>query len=138
MDSEWTESGIIREKISSSQGRVLENLMEVGEDSAYYCNLQENMRGNNGGDAKDYRVLLCKDPVYDITYYVNYGRDYYIYALRGETYEASLYELYLNGEIVFTIEADIYEGYHEVFSDISRLEKYIAETERKLKMYLNE
>ncbi len=55
-----------------------------------------------------------------------------------ETYEASLYELYLNGEIVFTIEADIYEGYHEVLFDISRLEKYIAETERKLKMYLNE
>lgn len=54
------------------------------------------------------------------------------------TYEASLYELYLNGEIVFTIEADIYEGYDEMFFDSSRLEEYIVETERKLRMYLNE
>lgn len=113
-DSEWTLNGLSQalseKKISSSQGRVLENLMAVGEDSAYYCNLQENMRGNNGGDAKDYRVLLCKDPVYDITYYVNYGRDYYIYALRGETSELAVQipasELYCRkGELYFMAEA---------------------------------
>ena len=53
-------------------------------------------------------------------------------------YEKSLYELYQNGEISFTLDNDIYDGYEEVLEDISKLEEYIAETERKLKIYLNE
>ncbi len=57
----------------------------------------------------------------------------------GESvYETSLYELYRNGEIGFTLDADICAGYDEVFRDISKLEAYVEETERKLKIYLNE
>jgi len=55
-----------------------------------------------------------------------------------DAYEASLYELYQNGEIVFGIDSDIYEGYDAVLSDVSKLEEYIAETERKLRIYMNE
>ena len=55
-----------------------------------------------------------------------------------DAYEASLYELYENAEIVFSIDSDIYEGYDEVLSDVSKLEEYIAETERKLKIYMGE
>lgn len=57
----------------------------------------------------------------------------------GESvYETSLYELYRNGEIGFTLDGDICAGYDEVLEDISKLEAYIEETERKLKIYLNE
>lgn len=53
-------------------------------------------------------------------------------------YEKSLYALYENGAISFTLEYSIYDGYGEVLEDISKLDAYIAETERKLKIYLNE
>ncbi|MCH5273078.1 MAG: hypothetical protein J1E35_05335 [Lachnospiraceae bacterium] len=78
---EWEKLEHLSSEIPASlnSGKVLENLVAVGKDSLYYCNLEENMWG---GDAGQYQVLVCKDPVYDITYYVNYGRDYYIYALR--------------------------------------------------------
>lgn len=57
----------------------------------------------------------------------------------GESaYEASVYELYENGEIGFTLDADICAGYDEVLEDITKLEAYIEEAERKLKIYLNE
>ena len=49
-----------------------------------------------------------------------------------------MYELYQNGEIVFSIDTEIYEGYDEVLSDVSKLEEYIAETERKLRIYMGE
>jgi hypothetical protein len=32
-----------------------------------------------------YPNLVCPDPVNDIVYYINYGKDYYIYELNGET-----------------------------------------------------
>ncbi len=55
-----------------------------------------------------------------------------------DTYEQSLYELYQNGEICFAIEAEITEGYRDVIEDITKLEAYIAETDRKLNVYLKE
>lgn len=67
----------------SLQGAVLENLTVVGEDNEYYCNLEANVK-RNFAYMNEYSVLVCKDPVYDITYYVNYGRDYFIYARRGD------------------------------------------------------
>ncbi len=66
------------------EGKTLEQLTVTGKDDMFYCNLEENMKMECGVDYTP--VLVCKDPVYDITYYVNYGRDYYIYAYRnGET-----------------------------------------------------
>lgn len=59
-------------------------------------------------------------------------------AAGDSVYESSLYELYQNGEIGFTLDADIYAGYEAVLEDSSKLEAYIEETERKLKIYLNE
>jgi len=53
-------------------------------------------------------------------------------------YETSLYELYENGEIGFTLDEEICAGYEEVLRDISKLEAYIKETQRKLKIYLKE
>lgn len=66
--------------VSLDAGKALKNLSVTGEDSPYYCNLEENL-SNTG--LNRFPVLVCRDPVYGITYYVNYGRDYYIYALRG-------------------------------------------------------
>lgn len=90
------------------QGKALAGLQAVGEDAAYYCNLEGNMM--RGGNSADYPVLLCKDPVYDITYYVNYGQDYFIYALRNGKSELAAEvparELYCkNGELYFLAES---------------------------------
>lgn len=75
------------EKVSL-EGKKLENLTAVGKDDAFYCNQEENIKPEYGMDITP--VLVCKDPVYDITYYVNYGRDYYIYAYRNETSELAV------------------------------------------------
>lgn len=72
------------------QGIALENLTVVGEDGEYYCNLEENLMRTWARPADDYPVLVCKDPVYGITYYINYGRDYYVYAKRGDEVEKVL------------------------------------------------
>ncbi|MBR6537069.1 MAG: hypothetical protein IKT67_07685 [Lachnospiraceae bacterium] len=55
-----------------------------------------------------------------------------------DTYERSLYELYQNGEISFAIEAEITEGYRDVIEDVTKLDAYVTETDRKLKVYLKE
>ncbi len=90
-----------------TKGKALEGLAAVGEDSPYYCNLEDNLRGRKS--ASTYRVLVCKDPVYDITYYVNYGQDYYIYAMRGGASELAVElpatELYCKGgELYFMVD----------------------------------
>ena len=95
------------------RGRALTGLSVVGEDSPYYCNLEDNMM--QGGYYTDFPVLLCPDPVYGITYYVNYGRDYFIYALRDgvsePAVEAPARELYCkDGELYFLLDSyDLYE-----------------------------
>lgn len=55
-----------------------------------------------------------------------------------DTYERSLYEMYQNGEISFAIEAEITEGYGDVIEDVTKLDAYVTETDRKLKVYLKE
>jgi len=70
--------------VGNLQGAILENLTVVGEDNEYYCNLEANVKRTFLHQDLEYPVLVCKDPVYDITYYVNYGRDYFIYAKRGD------------------------------------------------------
>ena len=67
------------------EGKKLEQLATTGTEDTFYCNLEENMKMECGMD--NIPVLVCRDPVYDITYYVNYGRDYYIYAYRNEKAE---------------------------------------------------
>lgn len=55
-----------------------------------------------------------------------------------DTYERSLYELYQNGEISFAIETEITEGYRDVIEDVTKLDAYVTETNRKLRVYLKE
>ncbi len=96
-------------------GKALKGLEAVGEDGPYYCNLAENMIGTYSYMPEEHPVLVCKDPVYDITYYVNYGRDYYIYAKRGEesecAVEISARDLYCREGVLYfrTEDYDIYE-----------------------------
>lgn len=63
------------------KGEALTGLSRVGEDDPYYCNAEENIRVAYMNSF--YRSnKVCKDSVYGVTYFVNYGRDYFIYALR--------------------------------------------------------
>lgn len=57
-----------------------------------------------------------------------------------DTLRGSIYELYENGEIIFYIDPDTYSGLTEVIETGSdqAIEKYIQETERKLRIYFNE
>ncbi|MBP3595674.1 MAG: hypothetical protein J6J44_14225 [Lachnospiraceae bacterium] len=95
------------------EGKALGQLTEKGTDNPYYCNLEENLKMEFGTDETP--VYVCKDPVYGITYYVNYGRDNYIYAYRNETSELVVEiparDLYCKeGELYFIAETD---GQHQ-------------------------
>lgn len=104
------------------QGTAVKGISVKGEDYEFYGNLEENMRGGFAGGYEDedqYRSLVCKDPVYQLTYFVNYGRDYYIYCDTGEeilpVVEIPATELYCrNGELYF-----IAQGYGKY--DISEI-----------------
>lgn len=95
-------------------GKALKELKVVGKDGPYYCNLAENVIGTYSYMPEDHPVLVCKDPVYDITYYVNYGRDYYIYAKRGEesecAVEISARDLYCREGVLY-FRAEDYDTY---------------------------
>lgn len=120
--AEWEMAGMINGETDNvcglNGGILLDGLSVKGEDSLYYCNLEENMRSDDSGG---YSVLVCKDSVYDVTYYVNYGRDYYIYAMREGVSELAVKipgrELFCrNGELYFI--ADTYGLYEfETFAE---------------------
>lgn len=53
-------------------------------------------------------------------------------------YERSLYELYQNGTILFSIDTDVYDGYQEVLEGTVDIEEYVSETETKVNIFLYE
>lgn len=53
-------------------------------------------------------------------------------------YDRSLYQLYRNGAIVFSVEDELYEGYSEVLNGTENLEEYVSRTEARVDMFLNE
>ncbi len=101
--------------IELTQGEKLEELIKAGEDNAFYCNLEENLTRVFMRAPEEYPVLVCNDPVYDITYYINYGRDYFIYAKHGDKEECVVKiparDLYCREGVLYfrTENYDIYE-----------------------------
>ena len=93
-------------RASIASGKALANLTGVGTADPYYCNVEANL-SNGKGNVEPH--LVCKDPVYDITYYVNYGRDYFIYASRSGVSEVAVEipakDLFCReGELYFIVE----------------------------------
>ena len=91
------------------EGKGLDELTVKGTDNPYYCNLEENLKMAFTADNEP--IYVCKDPVYDITYYVNYGRDNFIYVYRNKTSELAVAiparDLYCKeGELYFIAETD--------------------------------
>jgi len=52
--------------------------------------------------------------------------------------DRALYELYKNGEIIFSVDWDVYGAYDDVLDGTMDLEEYVAESEMKVKIFLNE
>lgn len=78
-----TEDGTLKEAwdevVTLEKGKVFGKLMEIGVEDAVYCNLPENL--NDVPDAEKL-LLVCPDPLYGINYYVDYGGDYFIHAVK--------------------------------------------------------
>ena len=70
--------------ITLKDGKVWGELFVVGEEDTVYCNRQENIKETEN------LLLLCPDPRYGMTYYVNHGLDYYIYAIKDGVSELVL------------------------------------------------
>ena len=69
-----------RENALERKGKVFGELPVVGEEDDIYCNLPENMRNWSSV------VPICRDPLYGILYYVDYGGDSMIHAVfNGES-----------------------------------------------------
>ena len=69
-----------RENALERKGKVFGELPVVGEEDDIYCNLPENMRDWSSV------VPICRDPLYGILYYVDYGGDSMIHAVfNGES-----------------------------------------------------
>lgn len=53
-------------------------------------------------------------------------------------YERTLYELYENGAIVFSVDADVYGAYEDVLDGSLSVEDYVTEADSGVKIFLNE
>ncbi len=65
--------------ITLKEGKAFGELIKVGTEDDIYCNLQQNL---NNISSEEKLLLVCPDPVYGITYYVDYGGDYFIHAIK--------------------------------------------------------
>lgn len=123
--------------------------LQYGKDATIYAEPKLTAAGKNVGTC----LFLAVNPYSDnLDTTLDYLASLLSYMMKQEetplffqnrvvedtAYEKSLYALYENGAISFTLEYSIYDGYGEVLEDITKLDTYIAETERKLKIYLNE
>ena len=91
------------------EGKGLGELTVKGTDNPYYCNMEENLKMAFTADNDP--IYVCKDPVYNLTYYVNYGRDNFIYVYRKEGSVLAVAiparDLYCKeGELYFIAETD--------------------------------
>lgn len=94
-------SKVEKREASFKSGHKLSQLEKKGEPFKYYCNLESNQI--NGMAA-----MVCYDPVYDLDYFVNHGRDEYIYVKRGNKAELAVEipakDLFCrNGELYFVV-----------------------------------
>lgn len=90
-----------------SQGKI-EDWTVVGKQDSKVGNLEINIKKDGE------KLLVCKDPVYDVTYYVNHGEDYYIYRLKDQVAELAVempanYLYCMNGDLYFMIESYDYD-----------------------------
>lgn len=93
--------------VSLKDGEKDETLTVSGQDYEYYGNLPQNIYGETN------EILLCKDPVYNIVYYVNYGDDYYIYRLKDGQ---SQLVVEIPAKRLFAVNGNLYfmvESYHQ-------------------------
>lgn len=82
-----------------SNGLIDNTLVVVGQDGEGFGNLPANVKGEMS------QVLLCKDPVYNVVYYVNYGEDFFIYRLKDGKSELAVE---LPARNLFCIEGSLY------------------------------
>ena len=73
-----------RENALERKGKVFGELPVVGEEDDIYCNLPENMK------SWDSVVPVCRDPLYGILYYVDYGGDSMIHAVFNGEFELAV------------------------------------------------
>ena len=84
MSQKMDEEGLTdkqKENALSLKGKVFGELPIVGEEDTIYCNLPENVLSWNSS------IPLCRDPLYDILYYVD---DNIIYAVQNEKTEVAV------------------------------------------------
>ena len=84
MSQKMDEEGLTdkqKENTLPLKGKVFGELPVVGEEDAIYCNLPENVL------SWDSSIPLCRDPLYDILYYVD---DNIIYAVQNEKTEVAV------------------------------------------------
>ena len=99
MSQKMDEEGLTdkqKENALPLKGKVFGELSVVGEEDAIYCNLPENILNWNSS------IPLCRDPLYDILYYVD---ENIIYAVQNGKTEAAVE---LSGRRLFCRDGKLY------------------------------
>ena len=99
MSQKMDEDGLTdkqKENALPLKGKVFGELPVVGEEDAIYCNLPENILNWNSS------IPLCRDPLYDILYYVD---ENIIYAVQNGKTEAAVE---LSGSRLFCRDGKLY------------------------------
>lgn len=106
-DSGFTQDQVMH-PVTLKDGKAWGDLPVVGAEDEVYCNLQQNIKENEN------LLLLCPDPLHGMTYYVNHGDDYFIYALKDGTaqlvVEIPAKRLFVRGGVLYFMVED-YDRY---------------------------
>lgn len=123
--------------------------LQYGPDATVYAEPKLNASDKNAGSCMFLAVNPYSDNLDTTLQYISSLISYTMakeeaplfFANRevdGSSYDRSLYELYRDGTITFSIDGDVYAGYSDVLDGTASIETYIMETEAKVKIFFNE
>ena len=123
--------------------------LEYGEDSIVFAEPKLTADSKNVGTCQFLAVNPYSDNLEETLQYITTLVAYMLekedaplfFANRevaDTNYERTLYELYENGAIVFSVDADVYEAYEDVLDGSLTVEDFVTEAESGVKIFLNE
>lgn len=123
--------------------------LQYGEDATVFAEAKLTADSKNAGTCQFLAVNPYSDNLEETLQYITTLVAYMLekedaplfFANRevaDTNYERTLYELYENGAIVFSVDADVYEAYEDVFDGSLTVEDFVTEAESGVKIFLNE
>ena len=143
------DSYILSDVLHYTESFIRSNLKGYGPDARVYTYPKAEKTERNAGTC-DYFVVNpnsehLEDVIAFLESYILYFRNsketpFFFHTLdtQGNAVLEQVRSIYENGELIFGVDPELYEGYSDVINGSMDMEEYIARTDAKLKIYFEE